>query len=645
MKNPLKVLIVDDDKASAQMLSEVVKRMGFKSVVAHKPVEALNVVRLQTLHAAIVDILLPKMTGAELVEEFRKTKFADQPVVLVSGVFKDKSFAAEAIAKTGAVDFLFKPFDVEELNQSLKKALGNLLSSERWNVQNLLTRKLISDRDRTKAIERLDQMKGLDFPFVLSILMEVGSSGNLNIVNDAGEIFGVSLLNGTIAEVDSSESQSTGVLALISKGYLSQEDWEEYQRRGLKFSLERLVEEGFVSPHAVSDARREQILFDLKAICSAETLQINFVSIEQHETPPRHAVVLRDFLDLLLSSMNEFFQPQYLKNFYSSVLKSPIRLTRPESELNSVWSFEGFQNPGALRIAVQQGGTLEQAMTGDEQAITRAYQCLHYLVLNRSIMFDDLSLVKDQTSMIERYQKLYAELQGRTADKIFEYFGLNNVDNNVLLQLIYEEFVKSNHPDHLGPSAAPELRELCQKTFQLVTEAKNILTDDTAKSALLDELKAKAAEKQQQGTKFMNEGLDLLRKGQAKEAFAKFQAAEKLHTTSRLSYLSVWAEVKAGGVGKPRLVEIAKKIDATPSEDRKSPFYFMAMGLVKRGMGEPAAQQMFEKALQLDSEFVEARRELNAISNAANRNVDKKVNIFQDDISTVVSSIFRRKAE
>src|SRR4051812_20165814 len=110
MKNAIKVLIVDDDKNMAQALSDIVKRMGFKPVVATKPVDALNIVRLQTVHAAIVDVLLPKMTGVELVGEFRKTKFADNPVVFVSGVFKDRGFASETIRKTQAVEFLFKPF-------------------------------------------------------------------------------------------------------------------------------------------------------------------------------------------------------------------------------------------------------------------------------------------------------------------------------------------------------------------------------------------------------------------------------------------------------------------------------------------------------------------------------------------------------
>ncbi len=297
MRNAIKVLIVDDDKSSGNLLSEVVKRLGFKPVLTNKPADALNVVRLQTVHAALVDVLLPKMSGVDLVTEFRKTKFADSPVIFVSGVYKDKVFAQDAMKKTDAVDFLFKPFGTEELTESLRKALGPMLVSEKWSVQSLLTRQLKQPRERAKAIEHLEQIKGLDFPFVLAFLLDAGVSGHLNIVNDSGEIFGVTLNKGCIVEVDSTESQATAVLALISNGYLAQEDWDEFQAAGNKrFQLDRLVQEGLISPHALNVAKREQIISDFKSICSAETLQLNFVPQEDGEDLPKHAVKIGELL-------------------------------------------------------------------------------------------------------------------------------------------------------------------------------------------------------------------------------------------------------------------------------------------------------------------------------------------------------------
>jgi hypothetical protein len=69
----------------------------------------------------------------------------------------------------------------------------------------------------------------------------------------------------------------------------------------------------------------------------------------------------------------------------------------------------------------------------------------------------------------------------------------------------------------------------------------------------------------------------------------------------------------------------------------------MVVGLVKKALGDATATAMFEKALQLDSQFSEARRELNAHLPPASK--EKKLDIFNADISEVVSQLFRRKAD
>ena len=89
-----------------------------------------------------------------------------------------------------------------------------------------------------------------------------------------------------------------------------------------------------------------------------------------------------------------------------------------------------------------------------------------------------------------------------------------------------------------------------------------------------------------------------------------------------------------------------KKCELASNEEKKSPFYFMAMGLIKKGLGDPMSGAMFERVLQADGEFVEARRELHKMQNAAPKSSDtKKVDIFTGDITEIVSQIFRRKAD
>lgn len=627
------------------MLGEVVKRLGFKPVITNKPADALNVVRLQTIHAALVDVLLPKISGVDLVAEFRGTKFAENPVVFVSGVFKDKAFAADAMRKTAAVEFLFKPFGPEELTEALSKALAPLLISEKWSVQSLLTRKLNTARERSRAIEHLEQIKGLDFPYVLAFLLDAGVSGHLNIVNDAGEIFGVSLNKGAIVEVDSSESQATGVLALISNGYLAQEDWDEYQKTGGKrFSLERLVQEGYVSPHAVSVAKREQIIYDFKSICAAQTLQLNFVPQDESEEPPKHAVRMGELLTVFIFAMKEFFPHEFLADFYAPIMKCPIVFTRSPGEIAVILGAQVFSSIPNIKTLISDGTTLEQMLSQQPTHAELIYQCLHLMVLNGMILFDDVNRAKNLNTSYDRYKKLWAELEHRTPDKVFEYFGASPNASKVVLNSIFEEYVKSNNPDHLPKDAGPELKALCKQCYDVVRKAHSIMADDQQRILFFEDMKRKSAENTRTSNTMAAQALDLIRKGSFKQALEKVKEAEALHPTPLQFLIQVWAEIKSGAT-KPRVTEIMKKLDSLHADDRKSAYYFMALGLVKKQLGDTnAAIGHFEKALQIESSFVEARRELNTIQGNTNPKKEK-LDIFTGDITEVVSHFFKRKAD
>lgn len=647
MRNAAKVLIVDDDKSSSQMLAEVVKRLGLKPVVVNKPTDAVNVVKLQTVHAAIVDVLLPKISGVELVGEFRKTKFGENPVVLVSGVFKDKGFSADAIKKTGAVDFLFKPFGVDELANALKNAFKDALSVEKWTVQALLTRRLASARERAKALEHLEQIKGSDFPFVLRLLLDPAVSGHLNIVNDGGEIFGVNIIKGSIADVDSAESQATGVLALISGGFLNQEDWDEFQKAGnKKFTLERLVQEGLVSPHAIAVAKHEQIIFDFKAICSAENLRLNFSVSDSDDNPPKHAVIMKELIDLLAANMQDHFSEEYLSSFYSSVLKSSIQTNAPFEQLSKHWDEPMFKSLASVKEVIRRAGTLEECITGHEQDRFRIMQCLHYLVLQNEVMFDDIIRAKDMNSTLERYKKVLEELKDRSPDKIFEYFGAPPMAQPKAVESIFDEYVKSNHPDKLPREASKELIDICTACFELIRKAKEVMVDEFARASLLEKKKTEGAEKQKKSNEMVAKGLDLLRKGQFQKAHETIVDAEKIYSSTLSFMIRVWAEVKANvGQSKPSLFETLRKLEALPPDDRRSAYYFMAMGLVKKQLGDATAPSFFEKAIQADTTFTEARRELSVISNVKEDPKDKKVDLLTGDITQVISQLFKRKAE
>src|SRR4051794_26838143 len=104
-KSEISILIVEDDATGRAVLSEAIKRFGYKASAVGKPDDALSLLKIKPFHAAIVDVLLPKRNGIELVKELRNLQFGKGPVILTSGIFRDKTFMDDAIARTQAVQY------------------------------------------------------------------------------------------------------------------------------------------------------------------------------------------------------------------------------------------------------------------------------------------------------------------------------------------------------------------------------------------------------------------------------------------------------------------------------------------------------------------------------------------------------------
>jgi hypothetical protein len=121
--------------------------------------------------------------------------------------------------------------------------------------------------------------------------------------------------------------------------------------------------------------------------------------------------------------------------------------------------------------------------------------------------------------------------------------------------------------------------------------------------------------------------------------------AERAQPTARQYLILLWAQIKAGMLSaKPDLIEALKRLDKLSADDKKSAFYFMAIGLVKKQLGDASSVTFFERALEADSNFAEARRELTTMQNSR-ESKDKKLDFLHGDITEIVSQLFRRKVD
>jgi two-component system, NtrC family, response regulator AtoC len=118
------VMVVDDDAQLRSLVGTVLMRAGHDVVEAADGEEALRLLDEKLPDLILTDLAMPKMDGSQLIEEVRK-RDPMLPMIILTGLGTvDK--AVEMMRK-GACDFITKPFKIDQLSGSVKKALGSRL--------------------------------------------------------------------------------------------------------------------------------------------------------------------------------------------------------------------------------------------------------------------------------------------------------------------------------------------------------------------------------------------------------------------------------------------------------------------------------------------------------------------------------------
>ena len=125
------VLIVDDDPDVLSMLQRLLKKLEYNPFVAQNGEEALQIIDTNKVDVVVSDLVMPEMDGMELLKRVKSRK-GDLPFLMITG-HPTIETAVEAIKK-GAYDYLTKPFQIEEVQIKIDRALEKrgLRRSLRW---------------------------------------------------------------------------------------------------------------------------------------------------------------------------------------------------------------------------------------------------------------------------------------------------------------------------------------------------------------------------------------------------------------------------------------------------------------------------------------------------------------------------------
>lgn len=115
-----KLLIIEDDKDVAEMLSAYLGSLNYSLEEVHDGETAISLLRKKEFDAVILDLGLPKVGGLDVLRDLRD-RGSKTPVLILTG--KDTIQEKEAGLDAGADDYVTKPCDLRELSARIKALL------------------------------------------------------------------------------------------------------------------------------------------------------------------------------------------------------------------------------------------------------------------------------------------------------------------------------------------------------------------------------------------------------------------------------------------------------------------------------------------------------------------------------------------
>lgn len=148
------ILLVDDNPENLRVLSKTLENEGYVVRAVNNGKQALASVEASEPHLLLLDVHMPEMDGFEVCRILKKeSQYEKLPVIFLSAL--DDSFNKVKGFEAGGIDFMTKPFDIEEVKVRIKTHLKLRVSLEELD---LLREEL---REKDKKIEKLESKLGL----------------------------------------------------------------------------------------------------------------------------------------------------------------------------------------------------------------------------------------------------------------------------------------------------------------------------------------------------------------------------------------------------------------------------------------------------------------------------------------------------
>jgi DNA-binding NtrC family response regulator len=167
-----KILIIDDNVNLLESLRLYFLEKNYEVFVAKTGINGLEILSKQSPHIAIVDIKLPDIDGLKLIEQAKSLNISTKFITITA--YQDMETTVRSI-KLGAVDYIQKPVDIENLNKIVEKSLKNEVKYEYLTIKEQYYKKdaIIG---KSKCMQEIFKIIGLLSEIKTNVLI-TGESG------------------------------------------------------------------------------------------------------------------------------------------------------------------------------------------------------------------------------------------------------------------------------------------------------------------------------------------------------------------------------------------------------------------------------------------------------------------------------------
>ena len=517
-----KILLVEDDKYLNKLLSDRLSLEGFQvsSVLDGETawVRLLEATQHQAYEVLLLDMLLPRMMGAELLTKIRESgDFPDLKIHVMSGIYKDQQEVKDISELHSIQRYWTKPFQVDELIATLgqRKPEG-------------ASRRSLKGTLGVTSVERL-LMNAYDSLFTGTLVLDQEESQR--------RIF---FSNGFPVAADSTVLEERLGASLVLQGKITEAQRQEVARRMFEEQCQfgqMLTKMELLSPDQLFDALRKNAQ---RVILNCFALKEGKFEFQMLEALPDHIIHIEfNPILLILRAHKALYLDEFIRSLFDTKGDSFAHRSERFFQVLPLCNLDGASLQFFRDLPVDRDlSTLLQEISASKRdqflRILYAMESIGVLewkrqaapIINRPASLDfKEAFEKQKDPSLEISTQLRSKYMEMIGQDFFAIFGISLDATEHEIKEAYRTKRYELHPDRFGPNLGGESKRILDDLMARIDHAYQIISHSQSRENYISQIDESRRDSAAQSKKFL-EAQTLTHQGMALIEKSNFEAAK-----------------------------------------------------------------------------------------------------------------------